>query len=157
MLGPRLRQVRREKGLSQGELADHAGINRSYLSMLENGRSSPTLDVVKRLAKGLDVNIWRLVTDVNEGNYDYDLDEEFDMYDGLRDFLNDSDEIMLIRPTIDETEMLKGIRFSGSFKPDKRFYRDALLAYRRRPPSRESSFKAETRVDPTQDSASPED
>lgn len=154
MLGPRLRQLRREKGLSQGELADRAGINRSYLSMIENARSSPTMDVVQRLSKGLEVNIWRLITDVNEQQYVYDLDEGFDMYDGLRNLLNDSDEIMLIRPTIEEIEMLKGIRFSGGFKPDKRFYRDALLAYRRRTPSTSSSPK--TTQEQVQDSPSSE-
>ncbi|MFH0766435.1 MAG: helix-turn-helix transcriptional regulator, partial [Calditrichota bacterium] len=48
----RLKQLRREQGLSQGELADAAGINRSYLSMVENDRSSPTMEVVQKLAKG---------------------------------------------------------------------------------------------------------
>jgi len=132
MFGERLKHVRREKGLSQGELADRAGINRSYLSMIENGHSSPTMDVVERLAAGIGISVWRLISDVNESNIIYNLEDGFEMYDGLRDLLQDEDQMMLMQPTANEIEMLKGVRFSGSFRPDARFYRDALLAYRRR-------------------------
>lgn len=132
MFGERLKAIRREKGLSQGDLADRAGINRSYLSMIENGHSSPTLDVVERLAVGMGVTLWRLISDVNENSINYNLEDGFEMYEGLRDLLQDEDEVMLIQPTASEIEMLKGVRFSGGFKPDARFYRDALLAYRRR-------------------------
>ncbi|MBM3329568.1 MAG: helix-turn-helix transcriptional regulator [Calditrichaeota bacterium] len=132
MFGERLRQLRRDKGLSQAELADRAGINRSYLSVLENEHSSPTMDVVERLAQGLGVVIWDLISVADERHYSYESDERTDMYDGLRDFLNDSDEMLLIRPTPDEITELKGIRFRGHMRPDKRFFRDALLALRRR-------------------------
>jgi len=138
MFGERLKAIRREKGLSQGDLADRAGINRSYLSMIENGHSSPTLDVVERLAVGMGITLWRLISEVNENNVNYNLEDGFEMYEGLRDLLQNEDEVMLIQPTANEIEMLKGVRFSGAFKPDARFYRDALLAYRRRSKSTSS-------------------
>lgn len=131
MFNERLRELRRRRKMSQGELADAAGINRSYLSMIENGHSSPTMEVVERLAKALNVPIWQLTAAVEERHYTYDTDEVFEMYDGLKAFLADEDEMLLTQPTPEEIAVLRTFRFSSNFVPDKRFYRDALLAYRR--------------------------
>ncbi len=131
MFGEKLRRLRRELGISQGDLAERSGINRSYLSMVENDRSSPTMDVVEKLARGLGVSVWTIISGVEEKHYTYDTDEVFEMFDGLRQFLEDEDLMMLVKPTEEEIQALKGIRFRGGFQPDKRFYRDALLAYRR--------------------------
>ncbi|MBM3327444.1 MAG: helix-turn-helix domain-containing protein [Calditrichaeota bacterium] len=132
MFGERLKRLRREKGLRQEELASRTGINRSYLSILENDRSSPTMEVVERLAQGLGVSIWTLISTVDEKHYAYDADEDIEMYEGLRDFLEDTDEMLLADPTPAEIDELRGIRFRGNMRPDKRFFRDALLALRRR-------------------------
>jgi len=48
-----LRAMRTEAGLSQERLAFRAGIHPTYLSQLERGVKSPTLDVVAALAKAL--------------------------------------------------------------------------------------------------------
>ncbi len=132
MFSEQLKRLRRQRGLSQEELAERAGINRSYLSLLENGRSSPTMEVVEKLAQGLGVSIWTLLSAAQERHYEYDSETETEMYEGLRDFLNDEDEMLLIKPTVEEIEELRGIRFRGNMKPDKRFFRDALLALRRK-------------------------
>jgi transcriptional regulator with XRE-family HTH domain len=131
MLSERIRQLRREHGLTQDELAELAGINRSYLSIVENGHSSPTMDVAERLAKALGVSLWTLLSEMEEKHYTYDTPDEFVMYEGLRQFLNDPDEMLLSQPTAEEIEELKRIQFHGGIQPDKRFYRDALLALRR--------------------------
>ncbi len=130
--GDRLRRLRREKGLNQDELADKAGMNRSYISLLENNHSSPTMEIVEKLASGLGVSILNLVQHQTESVIEYDASVMIEIYEGLKDLLDDEDEMMLIQPTEAEKAVLKGIRFSSGFKPDKRFYRDALLAYRRR-------------------------
>ncbi|WP_407353786.1 helix-turn-helix domain-containing protein [Luteimonas sp. R10] len=44
-------QARREAGWTQEELAHRAGVHRTYVGDLENGRKSPTLDVVETLAR----------------------------------------------------------------------------------------------------------
>ncbi len=142
MFGPKLRKVRRARGMSQGDLADKAEINRSYLSMIENGHSSPTMDVVSRLAAGLGVNTWRLLADMDAEHFTYDLDDEFEMYGALNELLSDKSQMMLIQPGVDEVEMLKGIRFSGGYVPDKQFYLDAILAYRRSETSRKKKEEA---------------
>jgi transcriptional regulator with XRE-family HTH domain len=51
-----LRLIRQSKRLSQEELAHLADIDRTYVSSLERGVYSPTLDVVERLAKALETD-----------------------------------------------------------------------------------------------------
>jgi transcriptional regulator with XRE-family HTH domain len=51
-----LRRLRREKGLSQEELADRAGLNRNYIGMIEREENAPTVDTLEALAKALGVN-----------------------------------------------------------------------------------------------------
>lgn len=56
-----LRLLRQSKGLSQEELAHLADIDRTYVSSLERGVYSPTLDVVERLAKALETDAAELL------------------------------------------------------------------------------------------------
>jgi transcriptional regulator with XRE-family HTH domain len=57
-LGQAIRAVRRQVGLSQKELAEAAGIDQSYLSMIEAGqRSNPGTRIMARLAQALHVSI----------------------------------------------------------------------------------------------------
>ncbi len=48
-----LREVRQEKGLSQEELADRAGLHRTYISQVERGLKSPSLRSLEQIAQGL--------------------------------------------------------------------------------------------------------
>lgn len=51
-----LRRLRHAKALSQEELADEAGINRSYLSKVETSATYAGLEVIGRLANALGVD-----------------------------------------------------------------------------------------------------
>lgn len=53
--GDRVRQLRREREWTQERLAETAALDRSYLADIEAGRRNPTLDVIHRLAEGLQV------------------------------------------------------------------------------------------------------
>ena len=53
MLGKVLRDARLAADLTQEELAYRAGLDRTYISLLEHDRKSPTMDVLFRLAKAL--------------------------------------------------------------------------------------------------------
>jgi transcriptional regulator with XRE-family HTH domain len=55
-----VRLLRVQLGLSQEALADHAGVNRAYVGRLERGLENPTLAVLERLAKAVDVEITEL-------------------------------------------------------------------------------------------------
>ena len=61
-----LRTLRLARGLTQPLLAEKAGIEQSYLSKLENGRSKPSEDVLVRLAQALEVKLETLQQDGDE-------------------------------------------------------------------------------------------
>lgn len=54
-LAKRLRELREKEGMSQEELADRAGLYRTYIGHIENGRYSPSAYVVYKIAKSLGV------------------------------------------------------------------------------------------------------
>jgi transcriptional regulator with XRE-family HTH domain len=60
-LGANVRRLRREKGWSQEEFADHAGIHRTYVSDIERGVRNPTVSVVEKLATPLGVSAGTLI------------------------------------------------------------------------------------------------
>jgi transcriptional regulator with XRE-family HTH domain len=49
-------KIRKKKGLNKSELARAAQITRFYLTKLESGEQVPTVGVVVRIAKALDVS-----------------------------------------------------------------------------------------------------
>lgn len=59
--GNRLAQLRKEKGLSQEELANRIGVSRQAISKWENGESSPDTDNLVALAKVYGVTIDELI------------------------------------------------------------------------------------------------
>ncbi|MFK0335192.1 helix-turn-helix domain-containing protein [Rhizobium sp. NPDC090275] len=56
-----LRRARQAQGLSQEDLAHRAEIDRTYVSSLERGIYSPTIEVVERLAIALGVDTADLI------------------------------------------------------------------------------------------------
>lgn len=52
-LARNLRRLRQERGMSQEDLADKAGLDRTYISSLERCRYGATVDVLGKLAKAL--------------------------------------------------------------------------------------------------------
>ena len=60
-VGLNLQRLRREKGLSQEELADLARIHQTYLSGVERGKRNPTITVLQRIAGALGADIQDLV------------------------------------------------------------------------------------------------
>ena len=59
--GKSLRRIRLEKRMSQGDVARALGVHRSYISGLERGVRNPTLLNIERLAKGLGVELSKLL------------------------------------------------------------------------------------------------
>lgn len=57
----KLKRLREERGMTQQQLAEKAGISREYLTRLEGARHDPTLTVLERLAKALGVKVRRLL------------------------------------------------------------------------------------------------
>ena len=53
--GKRLRKFRRNKDLTQEQLAELAGISVDFVSLIERGLSSPSFDTIQKLADILEV------------------------------------------------------------------------------------------------------
>lgn len=53
----KIRKLRTQYGLSQAELGRAAKVAQSHISYIERGKKSPTLKVLHRIAKALDVPI----------------------------------------------------------------------------------------------------
>lgn len=64
--GDKLKQLRQARGLSQPELAEAASIEQSYLSKLENGRSVPSAEVLRKLMAALDVSMEQLLDGIDD-------------------------------------------------------------------------------------------
>ena len=58
--GEKIRQLRKEKNLSQEELADRAKLHRTYIGMIERAEKNITLTNIQKLATALDVEINQL-------------------------------------------------------------------------------------------------
>ena len=67
LFGAVVRRHRLERGLSQERLAEAAGLSQRYLSVLERGENSPTLNVIVRLAAALDVSPAELLDAISRG------------------------------------------------------------------------------------------
>lgn len=55
--GQRVQGLRKEHNLSQEQLADLAGVHRTYIGMIERAEKNITLCNIERIAKALEVNI----------------------------------------------------------------------------------------------------
>ena len=61
LFGQILRQLRSEKGLSQEDLAFESGYHRTYISLLERGKKSPSLKTIFQLAKALNIDASEII------------------------------------------------------------------------------------------------
>ena len=53
IIGENIKSIRKEKKITQKELAERTGINQADISKLENGTRNPSLKMLKRLAAGM--------------------------------------------------------------------------------------------------------
>lgn len=60
-LGKRLKDFRKQKGLSQEKLAEAADLNTTFVGSIERGQANPTLDTLCKLANALEIEILDLL------------------------------------------------------------------------------------------------
>jgi len=63
IISDRLRALREEKKLSQGDIEKRTGLLRCYLSRVENGHTVPALETLEKLARALEVPLYQLFYD----------------------------------------------------------------------------------------------
>ena len=59
-IGHRLRMLREEKNLSQGDIEKKTGLLRCYISRVENGHTVPAIETLEKIARALDLPLYRL-------------------------------------------------------------------------------------------------
>jgi transcriptional regulator with XRE-family HTH domain len=59
-IGNCLRALREEKHLSRGDIEKRSGLHRCYICRVENGHSIPAIATLEKMARALDVPIYRL-------------------------------------------------------------------------------------------------
>ena len=59
-IGARIREMREQKGLSQGDIEKSTGLLRCYTSRVENGHTVPSVETLERFASGLGVPLYQL-------------------------------------------------------------------------------------------------
>jgi transcriptional regulator with XRE-family HTH domain len=60
-LGQAIRQVREDRNLSQERLAELAGLHRTYVSSVEQGRRNLSVENIQKIANALGVSMTELI------------------------------------------------------------------------------------------------
>ena len=63
VIGDRLRELREEKKLSQGHIEKRTGLLRCYISRVENGHTVPVVATLEKMARALEVPLYKLFYD----------------------------------------------------------------------------------------------
>ncbi|MGA7796017.1 MAG: helix-turn-helix transcriptional regulator [Candidatus Acidiferrales bacterium] len=73
IIGERLRALREEKNLSQGDIEQRTGLLRCYISRVENGHTVPAVETLEKFARALQVPMYQLFYDGEEPPKPLDL------------------------------------------------------------------------------------
>jgi transcriptional regulator with XRE-family HTH domain len=66
VISDRLRLLREQKDMSQGDVEKRTGLLRCYVSRVENGHTVPSLETLEKFARALEVPLYHLLYDGNE-------------------------------------------------------------------------------------------
>jgi transcriptional regulator with XRE-family HTH domain len=66
IIGDRLRALREEKKLSQGDIEKCTGLLRCYISRVENGHTVPAIETMEKMARALEIPMYQLFYDGDE-------------------------------------------------------------------------------------------
>jgi len=66
IIGDRLRALREEKNLSQGDIEKRTGLLRCYISRVENGHTVPAIETLEKMARALEIPMYQLFYDGEE-------------------------------------------------------------------------------------------
>ena len=66
IIGDRLRALREEKKLSQGDIEKRTGLLRCYISRVENGHTVPAIETLEKLARAMEVPLYQMFYDGEE-------------------------------------------------------------------------------------------
>lgn len=108
ILGDKIREIRKNKNLSQEHVAYIASISPTHLGQIERGNKKPTIETVNKIAKALDVTLIDLFT--------FEMPQNIEKNEKQSDNLQ---TINLLLKNMDERslgEVLKSIKAMIDFK-----------------------------------------
>lgn len=121
-VGERIRQFRRERGMTLEEAAQKAGMQASNLSDIEKSKRDIRTRTLERIASALGCNPNDLLDPV------YEMDDA--LTQGLKELIEDKKTCELMSITDGEIEWMKSVRFRPNQNPAKKDYIDLLFIYR---------------------------
>src|SRR5438874_11423292 len=63
IIGTRLRKLREDKKLSQGDIEERTGLLRCYISRVENGHTVPAIKTLEKVAQAMGIPLYELLYD----------------------------------------------------------------------------------------------
>lgn len=108
IVGDRLRTLREEKKLSQGDIEKRTGLLRCYISRVENGHTVPAIETLEKMARALEIPMYQLFYDGDEPPADLPKLPK----SSAKPLWGDSGK--------DARELTKFRRLLGKMKPDNR-------------------------------------
>ena len=66
-LGKRMRELRDKQGFSQEAFADHCGLHRTAVSLIERGKRVPSLTTLLTISSGFGISVSELLRGVDAG------------------------------------------------------------------------------------------
>ncbi|EKD80202.1 MAG: hypothetical protein ACD_40C00179G0003 [uncultured bacterium] len=63
-LGTRIKELRKQLGMTQEDLAFQVGVDRSYMGFVERGEKNPTLSKITKIAKSLKTSLSKLFVNI---------------------------------------------------------------------------------------------
>ncbi|HTV57681.1 MAG TPA: helix-turn-helix transcriptional regulator [Verrucomicrobiae bacterium] len=63
VIGERLKALREQKDMSQGDIEKRTGLLRCYISRVENGHTVPAIETLEKLAHALEIPMYHLFYD----------------------------------------------------------------------------------------------
>lgn len=64
--GKRIQELRKQRKLTQEDLADFINVDRSYMGFVERGERNPTLEKIIKIAKALNVSLVNLFEGIDK-------------------------------------------------------------------------------------------
>jgi len=61
IISKRIKKRRNELGMTQEDLAEKVGVSRVYIGYVEQGRNTPSLEILEKIAKALKIKLSELV------------------------------------------------------------------------------------------------
>lgn len=61
----KINEIRKTKKITQAQLAERAGVDRHHISDIENGKMSPTVKTLEKIARALGVQTIELIGELN--------------------------------------------------------------------------------------------